>query len=214
MLLPRVKISRSEPNYERKSKVINDGLTKLVTRVKKNSYRIEKGKKVYDIEQYIVDYRYLTELSDTETGRLEIEEAERVNHAFVTRVHRLKKRIKNMLLNSNCIFVTLTFRDDVLQNTSSDTRHAYIKRFLNSLNCDYVANIDYGSMEEREHYHALVNCDKINSKDYKLGAINFERVRNTNDSGKLANYISKLTNHAIKETTRGCNIMYSRHKKG
>ena len=29
----------------------------------------------------------------------------------------------------------------------------------------YVANIDYGSKNKREHYHALINCEKIDFKE-------------------------------------------------
>lgn len=212
--MPRVEVTHRKPNFELKAKVIASGLTKIVTRVKKNSYRIEKGKPVIDIDLFAKDTEVLDELSRSYTGWNEIKEAERVNHAFANRVCRLKKRISQMLNNSNCIFLTLTFTNEVLKNTSVQTRHDYIKRFLNNLNCDYVANIDYGSQNEREHYHALVNCSKVDRKLYQYGAINFERVRSTSDSGKLANYISKLTNHAIKETTRGNSIMYSRNKRG
>lgn len=212
MLLPRVKVPHKKPDFELKAKVISNGLTKVVTRVKKNEYRIEVGKPVVDMETYIEDMNTLIGLVRSETGRNEIAEAERVNHAFAIRVSRLKSRIKKMVMGGNCIFLTLTFRDDVLDNTSSQTRHDYIKRFLNSLGCKYVANIDYGSQNEREHYHAIVQCDEVDPKSYSLGAINFKRVKATSDSGKLANYISKLTNHAIKSSTRGCNIMYSRNK--
>lgn len=212
--MPRVKVTHSKPNYELKAKVLSTGLTKVVARVKHNVYRINNGKKVPDIEIFIEEYNHCLELSHSEEGRKELKECERVNNAFIMRVYRLKKRITQMLESSKCIFVTMTFTNEVLQNTSVQTRHDYIKRFLNSLNCDYVANIDFGSQNEREHYHALVNCNKIDPKLYNYGAINFERVRSTSDSGKLANYISKLTNHAIKSSTRGCNIMYSRNKRG
>lgn len=212
LLLPRVKLPHTKPNYVLKAKVISSGLTKVVTRVKKNEYRIENGKPVADLNTYVEDMNTLIGLVRSEIGRSEIVEAERVNHAFATRVCRLKKRIRKMIMSGSCIFITLTFRDDVLNNTSVQTRHDYIKRFLNSLHCEYVANIDYGSQNEREHYHALVRCDKVDPKSYSLGAINFKKVVATSDSGKLANYISKLTNHAIKNSTRGCNIMYSRLK--
>jgi predicted RNase H-related nuclease YkuK (DUF458 family) len=212
MLIPRVKIPHKRPDFELKAKVISSGLTKVVTRVKKNEYRIEKGKPVIDMETYVEDMNTLIGLVRSENGKLEIEEAERVNHAFANRVHRLKKRIKKMVMSGSCIFLTLTFKDSVLDNTSVQTRHDYIKRFLNSLNCEYVANIDYGSQNEREHYHALVRCDKVDPKSYSLGAINFKKVVATSDSGKLANYISKLTNHAIKSSTKGNSIMYSRNK--
>ena len=50
-------------------------------------------------------------------------------------------------------------------------------------------------------------------KDYNAfdyGALNGERVRSTNDFVKLAKYISKLTNHAIKDTCKGSRMIYNR----
>ena len=78
----------------------------------------------------------------------------------------------------------------------------------------YVANIDYGSKNKREHYHALINCDKVDFKSWrKYGNINAKRVRNKDiesDKTKLSKYIAKLSNHAIKETTKRSCLIYSR----
>jgi hypothetical protein len=78
----------------------------------------------------------------------------------------------------------------------------------------YVANIDYGAKNKREHYHALINCDKIDFSNWrKYGNINAERVKNKDiesDKIKLSKYIAKLSNHAIKETTKRSCLIYSR----
>ena len=110
-------------------------------------------------------------------------------------------------------FLTLTFNDSILSSTSPETRRKYVRRFLKSFNCQYVGNIDFGKRNHREHFHALIGTGKI---DYSLwntrfGAINGLKVRNsTDDKARLSRYIAKLTNHAIKETTKRSVIIYSR----
>lgn len=149
-----------------------------------------------------------------ENGSLNVlKECRRINDAYFHRTKRLKERINTMLLNGSCLFLTLTFTDYVLSSTSEETRRRYVQRFLKQYDCPYVANIDYGADNHREHYHCLINCERVNNSDWLYGAINFERVRNRNienDKTKLAKYISKLTNHAIKETTKRSCLIYSR----
>lgn len=143
--------------------------------------------------------------------RLEMwEEAFRVNRASYCRVKRLKNRISS-LLEQPCLFLTLTFTDEVLANTSKDTRRQYVRRYLQQFG-SYVGNIDYGKEHDREHYHAILQYDgKLDHNEWqeKCGNIDFQRVKNPN-SVAMSKYISKLTNHAIKETTQGCRIIYSR----
>ncbi len=142
----------------------------------------------------------------------EWKEAERICNAYYKRVKRLKDRISEMLQNGNCLFLTFTFNNLCLQKTNSDTRRQKIRRFLNNYNTDYVANIDFGKKNGREHYHAVIQIDKVDSKLYNYGALSFKKIRSSKDYEKLAKYISKLTNHAIKETTKSNYIIYSRKK--
>lgn len=118
----------------------------------------------------------------------------------------LKRKISYMLTNFECVFLTLTFTDKVLNSTTQETRRRYISRWLKSKSDYYIANIDYGSENEREHYHAIINCRVDNSWEY--GAINFKQITNKNEKA-LAKYINKLTNHAIKATTKQNKVIYS-----
>ena len=115
-----------------------------------------------------------------------------------------------MLESGNCIFLTFTFTDEVLAKTNEDTRRQKVRRYLSSYNCEYVANIDFGKKNGREHYHALIQCNNVDYNAFDYGALNGERVRSTNDFAKLAKYISKLTNHAIKDTAKGSRLIYNR----
>lgn len=167
----------------------------------------------------------------------EYSEAEKINRARYKRVLRLQGKIRSMLSSGSCVqFLTLTFNDDTLSKTSLETRRKYVQRYLKSLGCDYVANIDFGAKNGREHYHAVVACkadlepwkefgfilaewvirdNNMSSRPvprrYKSLTPNEQQARMLQDSEKaLSKYVAKLTNHAIKETTRRCCIMYSR----
>lgn len=142
----------------------------------------------------------------------EIIACEKIYNSFRKRQGRLRKRIENMITNNNCLFLTLTFTDDVLNSTSFETRKKYVLRFLNNLNCAFVGNVDYGSENGREHYHCVVAIDNVSCNDWHYGAINFKRIINKN-SLALAKYVAKLTNHALKESTNNARIIYSRKFK-
>lgn len=169
----------------------------------------------------------------------EYEEAEKINLARYKRVSRLRKRINSILHNNEFVqFLTLTFSDDTLAKTSPETRRKYVQRFLTELKCDYVANVDFGAKNGREHYHAVIG-DICNEKEWtKYGFINSlwvkigdERLRKIpkryaamseeeiqkrmeeDNEKRLAKYVAKLTNHAIKETTKRSVILYSKKRK-
>ena len=137
-------------------------------------------------------------------------ECERINEAYYARVKRLKNRIGSMLCSGDCYFLTLTFTDEVLCSTSANTRRRYVTRLLSSYS-DYVANIDFGSLNGREHYHAVVKSPSLDLSLWDCyGFSNAKKIASVDDFSALAKYISKLTNHAIKDTTQGSRIIYSR----
>lgn len=141
-------------------------------------------------------------------------EAFKINDAYKHRQQRLQKRVADMLLSGQCVFGTLNFNDETLNTTTEKERRVIVVRYLKSLGGRYVANIDFGAKKHREHYHFLMVIDRCNKKDWlKYGCAYFERVRNRSierDKTRLSKYISKLSNHAIKETTRRSALIYSR----
>lgn len=135
------------------------------------------------------------------------------------RIRRLRKKLDYYLTHFDCTWYTLTFRDDVLDNTSHDTRRTYISRYLkNVLKAGwYAANIDYGDKEknpdsnEREHYHALSNLDFVDLKSYPYGFIFVKKISKNSLPIVLSKYINKLTAHAYKDSTKGRDrLIYSR----
>ena len=141
----------------------------------------------------------------------------------------LKKKIKNALLSDYyCIFVTLTFTDKVLSKTNEKTREIYIKQFLKNESVFYIANRDYGKEKDREHYHAFLITSYLTLKDldfnkidygynirlntfaYKYGNIYPKAYRYGHKAEIIEMNANALTNHFIKETTKGARIIQSR----
>lgn len=167
----------------------------------------------------------------------DLQEAEKIIKAEYNRVSRLTSRI-NLFLNCKApsTFVTLTFSDKTLQNSTPETRRRYVTRYLKSQSNFYIANLDFGKKNGREHYHALI-LGRVDLEPWrKLGHILAENVGNRYELArkkppkrylkydektqknlmardtekKLSKYIAKLTNHAIKETTKRTAMIYSK----
>lgn len=145
----------------------------------------------------------------------EFDECQRIAKADYTRKRRLQIRINYLLEHYDCYFLTLTFTDTVLQNTTSDTRKKYITNFLSSLNTYYIANKDFGTQNSREHYHCIIArripTEKLTEYIEKYGACYAEPIKKSElASLRLSKYVSKLTNHAVKETAQRSALLYSR----
>ena len=135
---------RQKPNYGLKAKVINEGLTKLQRDVSLTIFQTVKEQKHKaftgeEIELYKpLDYEMaiLIEERQRRVKPEEWKEAMRVNEASYKRTKRLKDKILTMLESGSCIFLTLTFTNDTLENTSSETRKQYVSRYLKKVsNC-------------------------------------------------------------------------------
>ena len=205
-------------DYKYKSSILKTDLCKRISAIDKKTYlNAQEGV----IQDYELDNTYFDLL--LQYGFKDITEARKINKASYSRVKRLKNRVANMLTKGHCIFATFNFNDDILNNTNEDTRRQYVRRYLKQFNCDYVANIDFGSDKDyvdrkgntrkatsREHYHALICIDRL-PLNWSYGYQFLEHVRLKDKCDvKLSKYISKLTNHAIKETTRRSCLIYSR----
>ena len=179
-------------------------------------YQREKNGLYYEI---IDNYSYENLINDKEAfikryGNTTLKIANNLNHAKYQRTIRLKERIKKAVESNKAWFITITFSPKTLENTNEQTRRKYVSRWLKSLSEFYVANIDYGDTTGREHYHAIITSDTCPPKSWKYGFIDILKVKTTdNDTTRISKYISKLTNHAIKHTTKGKRIIYSKKSK-
>lgn len=133
--------------------------------------------------------------------------------AYLHKKNMLKKRIVYMIENEkdNCYFITLTINDKYMNKLKNEEHiRRAIRKYLNSLECFYIANADNGKKNGRLHYHAIVT-KKPNKEKYRYGFMDIKKI-NYGTPERVANYLLKLTNHATKETTTG-NILYSRTEK-
>lgn len=184
-----------------------------------------KGYRLYQREQNGLYYSTLISYSFKELEN-EIKEfvnlygyttykiATNLNHASYKRTARLKERIREAVESGSAWFITITFNPETLSKTSEKTRRVYVSRWLKGLSPFYVANIDYGKTKGREHYHAIITSDQRPPKTWSYGFIDILKVSTTEtDTKRISKYISKLTNHAIKNTTKSKRIIYSRQPK-
>lgn len=194
-------------DYIYKSNILKTDLCKRINAIDKKTYlnHLDGIIQDYDLDNKYFDLCLEYQYKD-------IVEARKINTSSYKRVKRLNKRIETYLQSGQCIWLTITFNDTTLSNTSEKTRRRYVSRFLKSVSTSYLANIDYGKTTEREHYHAVVLCDFVDPKCWSYGFIYTERIKNhINAPVKLSKYVSKLTNHAIKESTKRNVYIYSRN---
>lgn len=93
---------------------------------------------------------------DTKTARLKLE-------AVKARRKRYRKYVRSMLgtfKDKPAYLVSLTFTDECLNSTKAETRERYVKDYLNQVSVDYFACIDFGKVDKREHYHAIIVTDE------------------------------------------------------
>lgn len=193
---------KKESRQRLKVAVLETGLDKEVRKARLKSFRQN-------------DNSLLEALKDIH-GEIPVKVADSLNNARIKRKQRVTERVATLAQYGYLLFVTLTFTDDTLKKTSELTRRRYVSRYLKSQSPLYVANIDYGGKNGREHYHALVLAEKIDFKPWhSLGAIQLEKVKaSPDDSEKVAKYVSKLSNHAMKVNNGiAPRLIYSHERK-
>lgn len=161
----------------------------------------------------------LTELED-DLGLDNVNTCRKIENARFQRVRRCKLRIQGVVFDGDAIFLTLTFKDEILASTSQETRRKYVTRLLKRYCAKYVANIDFGKENGREHYHAIVQCDKENAEmvkkawGKKCGFADFRKIGSEDDDlTKTTKYINKLNAHCFKDSVHMHRVIYSRKDK-
>lgn len=138
-------------------------------------------------------------------NEIELKALVQLQEARRKKIKRLKNRIHKFLIYSSYVyFITFTWRDDILESTNQKTRRTYVQRYLSDT-CfiDYYANIDFGSMTQREHYHCVLALQEDILPEWKYGFMYAEKVRSTSKSIlRLSTYVNKLTHHAYKDSTK------------
>ena len=224
MLLKKIKslnykLLSKEQKQELKQIIIKNKLHREVGKLSLKDYRLFQMEHNGIYYPSLINYSYQELENEIKefinlNGYTTYKVATNVNHASYKRTARLKERIREAVASGSAWFITITFSPETLENTNEQTRRKYVSRWLKSLTPFYVANIDYGKEKGREHYHAVITSDERPPKSWSYGFIDILKVKTTeNDTKRISKYISKLTNHAIKNTTKSKRIIYSRQSK-
>lgn len=152
---------------------------------------------------------------------------------------RLEAKLRDWLSHYKAVFITLTFNDETLENTSEEQREALVIDYLRKETAFYIANKDYGSTNGREHYHAvavantlsweyvetLENGERYNliknrinlrpwRKNYGQIESNFIGLRYRTANDKNANEWKEtahnLAEHFRKESAKNSRLIFSR----
>lgn len=227
-------------DYQKKAELLSDkDFMQQVRDIKRaetaHVYLMENGCLVYSKIDYDTSQDMRCFFSTTRPE--DLTEAEKIIKAEYNRVTRLRSRIRLFLdCKEPTNFITLTFSDKILQNSTPKDRRRYVQRYLKSQSNYFIANVDYGEKKGREHYHAVI-LGKIDLEPWrKYGHILSEKVGNRKEltrknvpkryrhldektqkslmladtEKKISKYVAKLTNHAIKETTKRSVMIYSK----
>lgn len=206
----------NKPDYEYKGSIISNKINREVGYLKKNIFINNLFDDLGFYDANTLDNDSINIIYDNlcdKFGFRSIIESIRINDARYHKIRRLNKKIDSIInTTENSFFLTLTFTNVSLEKLSEKTRRRYVHYYLKSISCNYVANIDFGKKNHREHYHAVVQCDRINSKLWKYGNLDFELIDISKEKTTelLSKYVAKLVNHAIKETNKRCVLIYSR----
>ena len=213
------KLLTKEERQELKQIILENKLHREVGQLSLKNYRLYQKEVNGLYYPTLMNYSY-QELENELTnfvnfyGYTTLKVANNLNRASYYRTARLKERIREAVLSGSAWFITITFSPETLAKTNEKTRRVYVSRWLKSLTPFYVANIDYGKNKGREHYHAVITSDQRPPKTWSYGFIDILKVKTTEtDTKRVSKYISKLTNHAIKNTTKSKRIIYSRQSK-
>lgn len=171
------------------------------------------------LESEVIKYnQYLRQCFTTNTPiRLQNKEYDRILNARYNKISRIKRRFVFLISRYKFIyFCTFTF-DDKLIKKCDRTKRDLIKASLNSFDSDikFILNVDYGTKTEREHYHCLVGTNKSSSLRQHLKNVYPCRTGvefvpcSVSDIKRLSKYINKLSNHCLKDSTKGKRIYFN-----
>lgn len=136
-----------------------------------------------------------------------------LNKSYEKMNGRLKKRLEKLLKEDFVYFITFTIAPEHYNESNYNKYLRKIKKALNSA-LGWVLNCDYGSENERLHFHAVASFkDQLNYNTiyeiYTYGSVNFKRIYSKNEKA-IREYLIKTLNHATKQSAG--KIHYSRLK--
>lgn len=134
-----MKLSHIEGYNSLKACVLDEDLPKQYNKARKRAFQGDRS----DLDE--LEGIYPSEL---------LQVARNIVSSQNQRYKRAFDRTSEYIKAGEGVFLTFTFTDKAL-TTDEKTRRVYVSRTLRDLSREYIANIDYGTKSEREHYHAI-----------------------------------------------------------
>lgn len=188
----------SRYSNEQKSNCIYYGYIDYVKQEKQRAFSCGNGEEFLKVISYLKRDNTMTDC------------ALRLIDSEQRKYKKLRDKIDKLVSSGQAIFITLTFTDEILTKTSALTRRRYVARYLKQQSPFYVANIDFSPDKNREHYHAVVSS-RCDLSQWVYGFTFAEQVRvHDFDRNRVARYVAKLTNHALKVKQVSQRLIYSR----
>ena len=199
----------------------------------------------WDLYKALDNYEWFNDILSAE----EFEECKRFNRNRKGKRYRARKKTNDLVTSfishgsptGNLVFITLTFNDNQFFTSTGkpkteETRTKKVNKILREFTNYAVANIDYGTKNDREHHHALAwterelkpaidkdtgeilksntGRDLYKFKDYPydetIGFHTIEIIPIDKElevtSKRIANYLVKITSHENKVTTKNRRI--------
>lgn len=149
----------------------------------------------------------IDDINNYDLDKDDFEECKRIKNSRRMQRKKIKNHI-NYLMNRedySMWFLTFTIKNEKY-DIKEETHRKKVIECLNKFVEDYILNIDFGSKNERRHYHVIIATKrnlkfKEYLKDYeeKIGFIGIEQIRLDYKSNiKLSAYMDKLVSHSIK----------------
>lgn len=144
-----------------------------------------------------------------------------LSKARYKKIQRLTKLIIRMMSKGQAYFFTFTFNDRALSKFGFKSLRRKVSYILKKTCSMYVANVDFGDRDknpeskERIHYHGVALIfDEEELRRYwnkNSGFLKLEPIGNSDkDNKKVSKYITKVSAHAFKDSTRQYRFIFYR----
>ena len=221
-------MARSKYDCEFKKSVVESGEYKKHKKLRKAGWELIK---LGYVDPLILDEEtgamyYYSELSSRPNHQDSIRDcAARLLNSKKRKASHVRKIFKTFInKNKESHWITLTFTDEVLRETTYEQRRLAVREFLYAQGVEFIGTVDYGSGRKyvsfskelrratwREHYHVLVS-GFVDVSLWTLGEQThiIKTGVDGDDIGRISQYISEASILAISHTSENVRLIYSR----
>jgi hypothetical protein len=221
-------MAKSKYDYDYKKYVIESGEYKKHKQLKKDAWKLLDGNNPNPIvtDEDTGTIYYYSDLFSNPYHHDKLRDcAARLINSKKRKVNLVRNKFRSFIeSNKQTHWITLTFTNQVLKDTTYLQRRKAVREFLYSHGLQFIGTVDFGCGRKyvsfskelrqatwREHYHILVSSF-IDVSLWTLG----EQTHITktgiadDDIGRISQYISEASILAISHTSENVRLIYSR----